>query len=269
MLPGEDGAAITQTEKVFELLKPWVGPEDVELERVAVYTLPLRDRDALAARPPADRGRLGPPHPAVPRAGHVRRHARRRQSGVEARPRAAGPERRILCSTPTRPSARRTCGNTSNSRSGWAASSTPRRWRPPCRAPCSRAARAARMSSIKPKLGPGVAAELERTCGPDRSATSAWPTAPGWTTGSATGSPPCCGRTSPRACRPRRSSGSPIAKSSVVADDAPEQQAWLQAADAAARSCAPGPLRARRRPLGPGTERPRCDRLNAVEPPHL
>ena len=37
VLPGEDGAAISQTEKVFELLKPWVGPEDVELERTAVY----------------------------------------------------------------------------------------------------------------------------------------------------------------------------------------------------------------------------------------
>jgi len=37
VLPGEDAAAISQTEKVFELLKPWVGPEDVELERVAVY----------------------------------------------------------------------------------------------------------------------------------------------------------------------------------------------------------------------------------------
>ena len=37
VLPGEDGAAISQTEKVFELLKPWVGPEDVELERSAVY----------------------------------------------------------------------------------------------------------------------------------------------------------------------------------------------------------------------------------------
>jgi 3-(3-hydroxy-phenyl)propionate hydroxylase len=37
VLPGEDGAAISQTEKVFELLKPWVGPEDVELERTALY----------------------------------------------------------------------------------------------------------------------------------------------------------------------------------------------------------------------------------------
>ena len=38
VLPGEDDAAITQPAKVLELLKPWVEPEDVELERVAVYT---------------------------------------------------------------------------------------------------------------------------------------------------------------------------------------------------------------------------------------
>ena len=38
MLPGEDGATITQPARVFELLKPWVSPEDVELERTALYT---------------------------------------------------------------------------------------------------------------------------------------------------------------------------------------------------------------------------------------
>jgi 3-(3-hydroxy-phenyl)propionate hydroxylase len=38
VLPGEDEAAITQPTKVLELLQPWVKPEDVELERVAVYT---------------------------------------------------------------------------------------------------------------------------------------------------------------------------------------------------------------------------------------
>jgi 3-(3-hydroxy-phenyl)propionate hydroxylase len=38
VLPGEDGTTITQPAKVFELLKPWVGPEDVELERAALYT---------------------------------------------------------------------------------------------------------------------------------------------------------------------------------------------------------------------------------------
>lgn len=38
VLPDEDGATITQPAKVFKLLKPWVGPEDVDLERAALYT---------------------------------------------------------------------------------------------------------------------------------------------------------------------------------------------------------------------------------------
>ena len=37
VLPGEDDAMLTQTAKVLELLKPWVEPDDIELERVAVY----------------------------------------------------------------------------------------------------------------------------------------------------------------------------------------------------------------------------------------
>jgi 3-(3-hydroxy-phenyl)propionate hydroxylase len=38
VLPGEDGCTITQPARVFELLKPWVGPEDADLERTALYT---------------------------------------------------------------------------------------------------------------------------------------------------------------------------------------------------------------------------------------
>jgi 3-(3-hydroxy-phenyl)propionate hydroxylase len=38
VLPGEDATTVTDPAKVFELLKPWVGPEDVELERAALYT---------------------------------------------------------------------------------------------------------------------------------------------------------------------------------------------------------------------------------------
>lgn len=38
VLPEEDGATITTPVRVFELLKPWVGPEDVDLERAAHYT---------------------------------------------------------------------------------------------------------------------------------------------------------------------------------------------------------------------------------------
>jgi 3-(3-hydroxy-phenyl)propionate hydroxylase len=38
VLPGEDEAAITQPATIYELLRPWVGPEDIELERAALYT---------------------------------------------------------------------------------------------------------------------------------------------------------------------------------------------------------------------------------------
>ena len=38
VLPGENDTTLTQPAKVLELLKPWVEPEDIELERVAVYT---------------------------------------------------------------------------------------------------------------------------------------------------------------------------------------------------------------------------------------
>ncbi len=46
MLADEDGAAIAQPARVFELLSPWVGPEDVELERTALYTF----HSAIATR---------------------------------------------------------------------------------------------------------------------------------------------------------------------------------------------------------------------------
>ena len=37
-LPGEDEATITQAANVFELLKPWVTPEEIDVERATVYT---------------------------------------------------------------------------------------------------------------------------------------------------------------------------------------------------------------------------------------
>ena len=44
VLPGEDDATITQSAKVLELLKPWVSPEEIDLERAAStrFILPLR-----------------------------------------------------------------------------------------------------------------------------------------------------------------------------------------------------------------------------------
>lgn len=50
--PDEDGAEITKPERVFELLSPWVTPDDVDLERAALYTF----HSALAQR--WRRGRL-------------------------------------------------------------------------------------------------------------------------------------------------------------------------------------------------------------------
>ena len=46
LLPDEDAAAVTKPSRVFELLEPWVGPGDVDLERAAVYTF----HSALAPR---------------------------------------------------------------------------------------------------------------------------------------------------------------------------------------------------------------------------
>lgn len=64
VLPAEDGAAITEPNRVFELLAPWVGPDDVELERTALYTFHSaiasrwRDRGLLVA---GDSAHLTPP----------------------------------------------------------------------------------------------------------------------------------------------------------------------------------------------------------------
>ena len=52
VLPGEDGAAIAQPARVFELLAAWISPDDAELERAALYTF----HSAIAAR--WRRGRL-------------------------------------------------------------------------------------------------------------------------------------------------------------------------------------------------------------------
>ncbi len=38
VLPDEDAASVTKPGRVFELLAPWVGPDDVDLERAALYT---------------------------------------------------------------------------------------------------------------------------------------------------------------------------------------------------------------------------------------
>ena len=64
--------------------------------------IPLPQRAGLPAR------RRRPPHPAVHRPGPGGRAARRRQPGLEARPRAHRPGRGETCSTPTTANAART-----------------------------------------------------------------------------------------------------------------------------------------------------------------
>ena len=38
VLPGEDGAKLSEPASIFALLRPWVGPDDIVLERTALYT---------------------------------------------------------------------------------------------------------------------------------------------------------------------------------------------------------------------------------------
>ena len=81
----------------------------VEIERKAVYRFHGLVADRWRDGRAADRRRRRPPDAAVRRAGHVLGPSRRGQPGLEARRR---PSRDGVgrCSTPTRPSASRTCG---------------------------------------------------------------------------------------------------------------------------------------------------------------
>ncbi len=72
----------------WELLRPWdVHRGNARLERHAVYTFQARYAEHWRDRQGAARRRRRPPDAAVRRPGPVRRGARRRQPGVEARPR--------------------------------------------------------------------------------------------------------------------------------------------------------------------------------------
>ena len=107
-------------------------PADATLERHAVYRFQARWADRWRRGQRAARRRRRPPDAAVRRPGHVLGPARRRQPGVEARPRARRPVAARRCSTPTRSSAATTCGPSSTSRWRSARSSaSPTRPRPP------------------------------------------------------------------------------------------------------------------------------------------
>ena len=106
LMPGDDPARLTEPGIFWPMMARWLGPEDARLERAAVYTFHSVVQEGWRKGQPAAGRRCLPPDAALPRPGHVRRHARRRQPRLEARRRAARRRRPSRCSTPTRASAR-------------------------------------------------------------------------------------------------------------------------------------------------------------------
>ena len=113
VMPGETEAELAQPEVFLALTRPWLRGVDVTqltVLRQAIYTF----RSLVADRWRRGRlflaGRRRPPDAALHRTGHVRRHPRRRQPDLEARPGAGRPGRTTRCSTPIRRSAVHTCG---------------------------------------------------------------------------------------------------------------------------------------------------------------
>jgi 2-polyprenyl-6-methoxyphenol hydroxylase-like FAD-dependent oxidoreductase len=90
LLDSDNREEICRDASIWALLSDWLRPGQAEIIRRTVYTFRSaiaspwrRDRAARGTCP--GRGR-GPPDAAVPRPGHVLRHARRHHPGVDARP---------------------------------------------------------------------------------------------------------------------------------------------------------------------------------------
>ena len=232
VLPGEDGAAISQTEKVFELLKPWVGPEDVELERSAVYSF----HSAIATRwrkgrlmIAGDSAHLTPPFLGQGmcagmrdagnlawKLGRVLR-GRNDEGLLDTYQAERAPHVREYIELAVR------LGGLINTKAMEAA----------VPGAVIEGGEAARMSSIKPKLGPGLAAGWN---GPARQIAPQPHLANGARLDDRVGyrfaalMRPDFAASLPAEIVERLADRDVM----VVADDAPEQQAWLQAADAPA-----------------------------------
>jgi len=232
VLPGEDGAAISQTEKVFELLKPWVGPEDVELERSAVYSF----HSAIATRwrkgrlmIAGDSAHLTPPFLGQGmcagmrdagnlawKLGRVLR-GRNDEGLLDTYQAERAPHVREYIELAVR------LGGLINTKAMEAA----------VPGAVIEGGEAARMSSIKPKLGPGLAAGWN---GPARQIAPQPRLANGARLDDRVGyrfaalMRPDFAASLPAEIVERLADRDVM----VVADDAPEQQAWLQAADAPA-----------------------------------
>ena len=93
---GEDEAGLITPAALGQLLRPWTGRGDLgglEIIRSASYTFRARLASRLPGRAGLPARRRRAPDPAVHRPGPGGRAARRRQPGLEARPRAHRPGR--------------------------------------------------------------------------------------------------------------------------------------------------------------------------------
>ncbi len=232
VMPGEDGAAITEPARVFELLKPWVGAEDVDLERTAVYafhsaiaTLWRSGRLLIAG----DSAHLTPPFlgqgmcAGMRDAGNLAWKLARVLRGqnddalLDTYQAERSPHVREYIELAVR------LGGLINTKAMEAAVA----------GAVIEGGEAARMSSIKPRLGPGLAAGWNGPSGQ---------IAPQPRLTDGVRLDDRVGYRFAALMRPDFAASLPAAtlerladrEVMVVADDAPEQQAWLQAAEAPA-----------------------------------
>ena len=232
VMPGEDGATITEPARVFELLKPWVGAEDVDLERTAVYafhsaiaTLWRSGRLLIAG----DSAHLTPPFlgqgmcAGMRDAGNLAWKLARVLRGqnddalLDTYQAERSPHVREYIELAVR------LGGLINTKAMEAAVS----------GAVIEGGEAARMSSIKPRLGPGLAAGWNGPAGQ---------IAPQPRLTDGVRLDDRVGYRFAALMRPDFAASLPAAtlerladrEVMVVADDAPEQQAWLQAAEAPA-----------------------------------
>jgi 3-(3-hydroxy-phenyl)propionate hydroxylase len=232
VMPGEDGATITEPARVFDLLKPWVGAEDVDLERTAVYAF----HSAIATRwrsgrllIAGDSAHLTPPflgqgmcagmRDAGNLAWKLARVLRGQNDGalLDTYQAERSPHVREYIELAVR------LGGLINTKAMEAAVA----------GAVIERGEAARMSSIKPKLGPGLGAEWN---GPARQIAPQPRLADGARLDDRVGYRyaallrPDFAASLPAEALKRFADREVV----VVADDAPEQQAWLQAAEAPA-----------------------------------
>ena len=229
LMPGDDEEEIVRPERIWPMLAPHgIGPDDVRIERSAIYTF----HSLVAA--PWRRGRLmlagDSVHqtPALPRAGHVRRDPGRLQPRLEALDGGVRRGRRVAArylrdgARPPRAGihrARRSSRRESSRR-------RTRRWR---RLATPSSARAARRCSISPSPGsdPGSGRGTRRRagmCSLSRGSPTAAASTTRWATGSRC-SPPFRSMRGP-AAPAARGAGAASASPSSMPRDRPSRSGW-------------------------------------------